>query len=217
MLTLNNVTLLCMSSVSIDYSIKALLKSSEKINFANIKLISHEQPPNLNSKIEFCYIDKINSLDSYSYKMIYELDKYISTDYALVIQSDGYVVNPDSWKGNFLNYDYIGAPFPLPKDNFSYRDSNNNIFRVGNGGFSLRSKKLIELPNKLKLEWKPFHGYYNEDGFICGMYRSVYENHGMKFAPLDIAKYFSHEIEIPEIKDINPFGFHGKFSKYYNK
>jgi hypothetical protein len=200
-----------------DYSVRALLKSSEKINFADIKLISHEQPSNLNSKIKFCYIDRINSLDNYSYKMIYELDKYVETDYALVIQSDGYVINPNSWRDDFLNYDYIGAPFPLPKDDFSYRDSNNNIFRVGNGGFSLRSKKLIELPNKLKLEWKSFHGYYNEDGFICGMYKDIYENNGMKFAPLDIAKYFSHEIEIPEIKDINPFGFHGKFSKYYNK
>jgi len=217
MLTLNNITLLCMSSVSVDYSVKALLKSSEKINFADIKLISHEHPTNLNDKIKFCYIDKINSLDDYSYKMIYELDKYVDTDYALVIQSDGYVINPNSWRDDFLNYDYIGAPFPLPKDDFSYRDSNNNIFRVGNGGFSLRSKKLIELPNKLKLEWKSFHGYYNEDGFICGMYKNIYENNGMKFAPLDIAKYFSHEIEIPEIKDINPFGFHGKFSKYYNK
>jgi hypothetical protein len=206
-----------MSSVSVDYSVKALLKSSEKINFADIKLISHEHPTNLNDKIKFCYIDKINSLDDYSYKMIYELDKYVDTDYALVIQSDGYVINPNSWRDDFLNYDYIGAPFPLPKDDFSYRDSNNNIFRVGNGGFSLRSKKLIELPNKLKLEWKSFHGYYNEDGFICGMYKNIYENNGMKFAPLDIAKYFSHEIEIPEIKDINPFGFHGKFSKYYNK
>ncbi len=135
----------------------------------------------------------------------------------MVIQSDGYVINPDLWRDDFLNYDYIGAPFPLPNDDFSYRDSNNNIFRVGNGGFSLRSKKLIELPNKLKLEWKPFHGYYNEDGFICGMYRNIYENHGIKFAPLDIAKYFSHEIEIPETKDIKPFGFHGKFSKHYNK
>lgn len=217
MLILNNVTLLCMSSVSIDYSVKALLKSSEKINFADIKLISHEKPHDLNNKVKFCYIDKINSLDDYSYKMIYELDKYVHTDFALVIQSDGYVINPDLWRDDFLNYDYIGAPFPMPNDDFSYRDLNNNIFRVGNGGFSLRSKKLIELPNKLKLEWKPFHGYYNEDGFICGMYRSEYENHGMKFAPLDIAKFFSHEIEIPEIKGINPFGFHGKFSKYYNK
>ena len=217
MLTLKNITLLCMSSVSIDYSVRALLKSSEKINFADIKLISHEKPYNLDNKIKFCYIDEINSLDDYSYKMIYELDKYVTTDYALVIQSDGYVINPDLWRDDFLNYDYIGAPFPLPNDDFSYRDSNNNIFRVGNGGFSLRSKKLIELPNKLKLEWKPFHGYYNEDGFICGMYRNIYENHGIKFAPLDIAKYFSHEIETPETKDIKPFGFHGKFSKHYNK
>lgn len=217
MLTLNNVTLLCMSSVYMEDSVKALLKSSNDIIFGNIKLISHEQPNNLNDKIKFCYIDKINSLDDYSYKMIYELDKYVDTDYALIIQSDGYIINPHLWRNDFLNYDYIGAPFPLPTDNFSYRDSNNNIFRVGNGGFSLRSKKLIELANKLKLEWKPFHGYYNEDGFICGMYKHIYEKHNLKFAPIDVAKYFSHEIEIPETKDINPFGFHGKFSKYYHK
>jgi hypothetical protein len=217
MLNLNNITLLCMSSVSIDLSIKALLRSSEKINFGDIKFVSHEKPLNLDNKIKFCYIDKINSLDDYSYKMIYQLDKYVDTDYVLVIQSDGYVINPHLWQDNFLNYDYIGAPFPLPRDDFSYRDSNNKLFRVGNGGFSLRSKKLIQLANKLQLEWKSFHGFYNEDGFICGMYKEIYENNGMKFAPIDVAKYFSHEIQVPEIQGITPFGFHGKFSKYYNK
>lgn len=217
MLNLNNITLLCMSSVSIDLSIKALLRSSEKINFGDIKFVSHEKPLNLDNKIKFCYIDKINSLDDYSYKMIYQLDKYVDTDYVLVIQSDGYVINPHLWQDNFLNYDYIGAPFPLPRDDFSYRDSNNKLFRVGNGGFSLRSKKLIQLANKLQLEWKSFHGFYNEDGFICGMYKEIYENNGMKFAPIDVAKYFSHEIQVPEIQGIIPFGFHGKFSKYYNK
>lgn len=206
-----------MSSVSIDLSIKALLRSSEKINFGDIKFVSHEKPLNLDNKIKFCYIDKINSLDDYSYKMIYQLDKYVDTDYVLVIQSDGYVINPHLWQDNFLNYDYIGAPFPLPRDDFSYRDSNNKLFRVGNGGFSLRSKKLIQLANKLQLEWKSFHGFYNEDGFICGMYKEIYENNGMKFAPIDVAKYFSHEIQVPEIQGIIPFGFHGKFSKYYNK
>ena len=105
MLNLNNITLLCMSSVSIDLSIKALLRSSEKINFGDIKFVSHEKPLNLDNKIKFCYIDKINSLDDYSYKMIYQLDKYVDTDYVLVIQSDGYVINPHLWQDNFLNYD----------------------------------------------------------------------------------------------------------------
>lgn len=36
----------------------------------------------------------------------------------------------------------------------------------------------------------------------------------MKIAPLDVAKYFSHEADIEEIQGIIPFGFHGKKEKY---
>jgi hypothetical protein len=215
MIKLDNVTLVSMSSVNMDLTIKALEKSMEQIEFNSVKLITHEKPNFLTNKIEFCYIDKINNVNEYSFNMIYKLSDYINTEYVLVIQSDGYVVNVDSWKDEFLNYDYIGAPFMLPNDDFSYRDINGNIFRVGNGGFSLRSKKLIDLPNKLNLEWKAFHGFYNEDGFICAMNRHIYEENGCKFAPLEIAKYFSHEHQIPETYNINPFGFHGKFSKWY--
>ena len=214
---LDNVTLVLMSSVNIDDCIKALVVSSSLVEFKSVKLISHELPENLPHNIEFCHIDKINSIDEYSYHMIYSLENYIDTDYALIIQSDGYVLNSSSWTNDFLKYDYIGAPFPLPSDSFSYRDINGDIFRVGNGGFSLRSKKLISLANKLNLEWKPFHGFYNEDGFICAMYRHIYEENGCVFAPIDIAKYFSHETDIPEIQGITPFGFHGKNSKYYKK
>ena len=146
--------------------------------------------------------------------MVYKLSEYIHTDFALIIQSDGYVINPDSWRDEFLEYDYIGAPFKLPTDNFSYRDIYGKIFRVGNGGFSLRSKKLIELANKLNLEWKPFHGFYNEDGFICAMNRHIYEENGCKFAPLHVAKYFSHESDIPENQGLSTFGFHGKWSRF---
>ncbi len=55
-------------------------------------------------------------------------------------------------KDDFLNYDYIGAPYPLPQDNFSYRDIDGNLIRVGNS-VSLRSKKLLDLPIQLDLEW----------------------------------------------------------------
>ena len=204
-----------MSSIDIDKTISALEYSSNGIEYASVKLITDCKPNYLPDNIEFCFIDKISSIDQYSYNMIYKLGDYIDTEFALVVQADGYVINPSSWRDEFLNYDYIGAPFAMPTDNFSYRDIYGNIFRVGNGGFSLRSKKLIDLPNKLNLEWKPFHGFYNEDGFICAMNRHIYEDNGCKFAPIDVAKYFSHESEIPEISEIKkPFGFHGKWSRY---
>ncbi len=166
MIDLKNVTLICMSSIDIEGSIKAMVESSRNINYDSIKFISHEAPNYLPDNFEFCLIDKMTDINMYSYNMIYKLSDYVQTDYALIVQSDGYVVNSESWRNEFFDYDYIGAPFNLPKDDFSYRDINGNIFRVGNGGFSFRSKKLIDLPNKLKLEWKPFHGYYNEHGLV---------------------------------------------------
>ena len=54
-------------------------------------------------------------------------------DHYLVVQYDGFVLDPKRWTSDFLTYDYIGAPWP----NYEYHN-------VGNGGFSLRSQKLIE-------------------------------------------------------------------------
>lgn len=213
---LKDITLVSMTSINIDDTINAMINSTKDIIFDDVKFISHKKPNNLPNDFNFCYIDKINNINEYSYNMIYKLSDYIDTKFALVIQYDGYVINHKSWRDEFYDYDYIGAPFALPHDSFSYRDIYGNIFRVGNGGFSLRSKKLINLANELELEWKSFHNYYNEDGFICAMNRHIYESNGCKFAPLEVAKYFSHEVDIPENLNIIPFGFHGKQSKYKN-
>ena len=149
----------------------------------------------------------MSNIDEWNYAAIYELPKHVDTEFAMLIHDDGFVVNPESWRDEFLEYDYIGAPYPLPQDNFSYRDINGDLIRVGNS-VSLRSKRLLDLPVDLGLEWKSFHGYYNEDGYICVNYRHKYLEHGMKFADINIAKYFSHEMMIPEIQGIKPFAFH---------
>lgn len=87
--------------------------------------------------------------------MIKELNKYIETSYVLIIQYDGFILNPDAWTDEFLEYDYIGAPW-------WYTDDCN----VGNGGFSLRSKKLLEIlaNDDSILETHP------EDHHICRTY-----------------------------------------------
>lgn len=208
MLKLPRVQLVAVSSIRIDATIKALEYSCRGVEFSSAMLISHERPAVLPAHIRFAACQPLRSLDDYSYYMIYHLAQHIDSDYVLVIQSDGFVVNPASWHDVFLEYDYIGAPFPPPVDPNQYRDAFGRIFRVGNGGFSLRSRKLVELPLKFNLEWKPFHGFFNEDGFICAQYRHVYEECGMKFAPIEVAKFFSHESMIPEIQGVRPFGFH---------
>lgn len=207
MVNLDNVTLIAITSVKIPQTIKALEYSCRGVNFGKVKLVSDIKPDNLPDFIEHEYIERMHNIDEWNYSIIYKMDKYVDTEFAMLIHDDGFVVNPESWRDEFLEYDYIGAPWPLPNDSFSYRDINGDLIRVGNS-VSLRSKKLIDIPNKLNLEWKPFHGYYNEDGYICVNYRHKYIEEGCKFADIDVAKYFSHEAMIPEVQGINPFAFH---------
>ena len=154
-------------------------------------------------------IERLDCVDAYSYFMVYKLHQYVNTDYALIVHHDGFVVNPCAWKGEFLDYDYIGAPWrmPLPGEN-RYRDKDGNICRVGNG-VSLRSKALLCLPSEESWQWeKNASGTYNEDCFLCCDNRHKLEAAGLRIAPLEVAKYFSHEQMIPEIEGIEPFLFH---------
>ncbi len=219
MLKLPNVTLVAIGSTSIEGNKKALQYSSLQAQFGKVKFITHVKPPNLPDNIEFCKIEKITSIDKWCYEVVYNLGSYIDTEFALLVHPDGFVVHPEVWNDEWLKYDYIGAPFPLPKDNFSYRDINGKIQRVGNS-VSLRSKKLLDLPKKIGMEWKPFHGFYNEDGYITVNMRHIFKEHGCNFAPLEVAKYFSREAEIPENKDVEKtFVFHkhkGRNKNYPN-
>jgi glycosyltransferase involved in cell wall biosynthesis len=213
---LPNVTLVAMATRNVEETLQALIYSCKDVDFGSVKLLSHYTPHGMQPYIHFERMDKIKSIDDWSYKIIYELNEYIETEFALLVHADGFVVNPSSWRKEFFEYDYIGAPWPLPTDDFSYRDVNGEIIRVGNS-VSLRSKRLLELPIKLDLPWEPYFGFFNEDGFICVKNKHIYEANGMKFAPLGVAKYFSHEAMIPEVKGIKPFVFHkwaGSNSQY---
>jgi hypothetical protein len=215
-LNLPKVTLAAYTSVRIEQTIKALEYSYKDIDFGDVVFISDIQPENLPSNIRYSKSPRSSNIEEWNYNIIYDLPNHIDTEFVILIHDNGFIVNPSLWRDEFLEYDYIGAPWPLPNDSFSYRDINNEIIRVGNS-VSLRSKKLLDVPIVKNLEWKPFHGYTNEDGFVCVNYRHEYIESGCKFANIDVAKYFSHETEIPEIQGIEPFAFHnynGKNIKY---
>lgn len=192
MLNLPNVTLVCLTNKDFEGHKKALDKSCEGVNFGAVKLIWDE---------------KIKNIDNWNYKIVYELHKYVDTEFALLIHADGYVINPELWNPDWLNYDYIGSPWPLPKDDYSYRTPDGELVRVGNS-VSLRSKKLMEIPSLYNFEWKPYYGNTNEDGFICVHHKKDLEEHGCKFAPLEVAVHFGKEHEIPENAGLKTFLFH---------
>ena len=206
-LQLSNVTLCAMTSVNVKATVKALLYSMQDIDFGEVVLITHRKPFGLPKQIHYKHIKKLKDIDAFNYDMIYRLHEFIETDYCLLVHADGFVVNPDMWQDKFLDYDYIGSPFPLPKDDFSYRDINGNICRVGNS-VSIRSKRLLEFPTKANIPFEADHGFFNEDGFICCKNRHLFEAAGMKYAPLEVAVYFGHENMLPETEGIRPFVFH---------
>ena len=185
------------------------------INYGAVKLITHKKPDNLPEGIQFSECYEITSIHEYNYYCIYNLTRHIDTDYCLLVQPDGFVVNPHKWDDVFYNYDYIGAPWE--KVDHSYLDPWGKPHRVGNGGFSFRSKKLLDVPKRAHIQfdvnWGDFYkhfGYGNtaEDGNICVHNRHIYEALGCKFAPVEVAAKFSHEKQLPETQGITPFGFH---------
>lgn len=210
---LKNVTLVAVSSIKIEETIFALIESAKKIDYFEIIFISHEKPNNLPIGIKFKKCDRLKSIEEYNYFMLFQLSDYIDSEFGLVVQYDGYVLHPNKWDDNFLYYDYIGAPW---QKDYYFLNNGENI-RVGNGGFSLRSKKLLNIFNDLEIAFKDKNiSNYNEDSVICLYCRRILEAHGIKFAPVSIASMFSTE-ELFSDSSKESFGFHLSKIKFIDK
>ena len=200
-LKLNNVTLIALGSEKYRYQQQQQLDySSRDIDFGAVKNV----------------IVPTNTIDEWNKAIVFDLADYVDTDFAILVHADGGVANAKAWKDEWLQYDYIASPFPLPTDTFSYRDINGVIQRVGNS-VALRSKKLMALPKKIGMEWKPFHGFYNEDGYITVNMRHIFEANGCVFAPFEEAVQFGMETPLPEHEGLTPFVYHKNYglNAYY--
>jgi len=195
MINLPEITLCAASSVALPQTIAALEKSMANIAFGAVRLFTHESMSLPIRGIEVVKIPPIRSREDYSRFMLGELARHIETDFALIVQWDGYVLRPEAWRPEYLEFDYIGAIWP------QFNDANS----VGNGGFSLRSKKLLHAcKEQLKFVTEA------EDIAICRTNRKVLEQHyGIRFADSALASTFSYERNHPTGGE---FGFHGVFN-----
>jgi len=211
MLSLPDVTLVAVSSVDLDGTLFALSASSYEIDFAEVKFLTSEPIQPTNPKIQVELIPKLD-IWGYSKFIIQDLYRYVNTTHCLVIQADGFVLNPYKWQKEFLKYDYIGAPWPeklkLEPGNHILEMKKN---RVGNGGFSLRSKKLLEETTKIDFDNLTFPSF-SEDMVICHFMYEEMIAAGIEFPTPELAAQFS--VESPEAafgqSPKTSFGFHGK-------
>ncbi|WP_175950863.1 DUF5672 family protein [Burkholderia sp. BCC0405] len=193
-LDLRNVTLCAADSIHPALAARALEISAAQCHFADAILFTHEVVPTFARIVP---IPRLQSKGDDSAFMVKHLVNHVTTPWVLVVQWDGYVLDAATWSDAFLGYDYIGASWPF------HRDSMN----VGNGGFSLRSVKLLHALADTRLQLLP--GAY-EDDLICRLYRPLLETeYGIRFAPADVANRFAYERGCP---DSPTFGFHGAFN-----
>jgi Protein of unknown function (DUF5672) len=128
----------------------------------------------------------------------------VKEEHNIIVQWDGFAVNGDAWTDKFLEYDYIGAVWPWhqPHEN------------VGNGGFSLRSRKLYDAILELKL----YNHIGQEDDILARFNRPVLqERFGIKYAHSELADQFSIERNdrSPWVgKSLGFHGIHGIAEKY---
>jgi hypothetical protein len=191
---LNDITLCALDSQCRPLAARALEISSAHCKFADSILFS-DQP--VDGSFRNVKVDPLASLAAYTSFLLKEMHKLIRSPFVLVTQWDGYVVDPGCWQNEFLQYDYIGATWPWRTDHV----------KVGNGGFSLRSKRLLEAISQPGFELRPD---VNEDELICCIYRPVLEQKfQIRFAPPEVADRFSYERSTPQAPT---FGFHGMFN-----
>ena len=214
-LKLPDITLLAATSVDIDQTQLAMRISLHNIEFAAAKLLSSSAPSKKYPDIEYVLVPHMDFL-GYSRLIIEDLHKYFTTSYCLVVQSDSFVINADLWKEEFLEFDYIGAPW---SDKVKVNPNlvlNMEKNPVGNGGFSLRSRKLVETTAKINFNSLKF-SIKSEDIIICHyLYKEMIDS-GIRFAPPKLAAQFSMEnINNLYGQDVNSvFGFHGKHLRDY--
>ena len=189
---LRAVSLVCVETRRSHLAVQAMQRCRRQANFAECLLLS-PHAPELPVAIRHVRIPDIASVAQYSAFMVKQLGAYFSADHALVVQWDGFITDASRWDPDFLEYDYIGAPWP------------DQPMAVGNGGFSLRSRRLVEALQKIDTPQT-----HPEDHVICGRYRPELESRfGIRFAPLDVARRFSWEAVEPAKPT---FGLHGFFN-----
>ncbi|MCB9815177.1 hypothetical protein H6785_01150 [Candidatus Nomurabacteria bacterium] len=203
-LDLQNVTLYGVDTVDLDRQLKAFAICESYADFKAKKIITNLSKEFVtDSGIQIIHTDEVNSLHDYNQFNLKRMNDYFDTDFVMVAEYDGFILNPDAWTDEFLDYDFIGAPLLVEGKQL-----------VGNGGFSIRSKKLMSLlqsDDKIQLGNKKDHRYAeNEDWVICVVMREYLENKGIRFAPSELGHKFSLENN-REYGNVwnGQFGYHG--------
>jgi len=194
-MTKRRITLVIVSTETYELGYQAVVSSVSKFHFDEVLILSDDD--RAWGDFAVTKINKFKSGREYNKFVLADLYKYVTTDYFVIIQYDGFVLNGDQFSPHFYHYDYIGAPWTI-----------HPYLTVGNGGFSWRSLRLAEAGAKVfEADALGKDSPVVEDVYLCRTNRILLEDKfGMHFASEGVAAHFSLEMGT---RHYPTFGFHG--------
>lgn len=208
MLHLPNVTLVCVETKVHELAHFALKAAMARAKFGEVLIYTNRpeliRAPGARYFVVPDWADKIK-MGTFYYT---EAAQAIRTSHALLMEWDAGINDVSMWSDDFLNYDYIGAPWDEPGGK-PVSPTNQN---VGNGGFALMSKRLSDFiyASRGSLPMQT-------DGHIATIHRAVIEAAGFTYPTEATASDFSFEgwtMRGPSMPAARPssFGWHGVFN-----
>lgn len=212
MLTLTNVTLFAIDCLHPHRTLASLLRSMGLCEFAEtvlltdlnkfdiqkpvdaltearIRLVHHEES---DRKVSISARSKPLPVD-YELAVMTEPIKHMETDFVLHHEWDSGIIDPSKWEPAFLEYDYIGAPWP-PHNDPGWPPCDGITNAVGNGGFALKSRRFCAAIAKAVKEYPDDPAKVSSDRWSCRNMRGwLYDTCGVRFAPVTVASRFSCE------------------------
>lgn len=189
MLQLPDVTLVSIDTVCHHLTMMAIEDCTRHVKFGDVKIFSDMEG---SSAIPIPSFSDHYQAAAFA---LYSVPKHVKTKFLMFIHWDSWIIDPSMWRDDFLDYDYIGAPW-------WYSDG----FNVGNSGFSIRSKALMDYISDNKEE---FPLKMPEDAVLCREYRRKLPQ--FTWAPEKTAHDFAFERSRAST-DSRHFGFHGIFN-----
>ena len=176
----------------------ALNQTADLVNPHEILVISDKE---IIGGARHIFREPTKNMTEYATIMLKDIAPYIYTQHAMFVQWDGMAQDATKWTDDFLKFDYIGAPWPTKPEGLN----------VGNGGFSLRSKKLLDICHTDSRITLDSVTPIAEDELIGFRYRYYMEQNGIKYAPTKLAEQFSFETG----QQRSSFGFHGIWNVFH--
>lgn len=145
--------------------------------------------PDIGCMPECVQIPKMDLYEGAQILQVKTLAYFDLGEHIMHVHEDGFILEPSLWEDEFLNWDYIGAPWA------------GDV--VGNNGFCMFNRKFMKACATLPFMFGSLHS----DTHVCIAHRNEMLEQGVMFAPVPIALRFSTET----IGAGKPsFGFHGR-------